>query len=766
MKELSADILKVILTPPQANEPKTFYFLGASSGNGKSQTAQSFEFPVVYLPLVTTQFIYKCFATISVAVNEALKEDFEELSHERCGDVMEKVSSATLYATQTEFRTVGLLVQLFLLVCGKTNAESIKLLSGRDSSSSISYKKMKLQDARAIIATHLPGVSSSSSSSSGGGAAQSNAAQQQQARAPMFMIDEAPPLSKKEEYKNCILLRNLIRCMDCVCLLCGTEAAAMNTIDSISLRSRGDTTSREYLRLITTLPPTNWEVLQRVAGNAAVMADLSDDVREMLLRTRPLFVEHVLEAMLSEAPPSIMLNDGGAQPLQQQQASSGAPAVDSMAATAATRRSQLTSRVLSLVKRKIMDRNFRFSSRNGLYAQTMLVHSQFLARPIDTYIEEQEAGLSHKRKKQKLLPEQREQLMGEAMSCVRNHYGEMRPANTGIILDRPLPLFVRPGEVNMYVEIKLPSASSPSAVSTTLNRFLPNVVFAKPCDDELLYLVCLRDGLVLKEQRVSSSYALRSHFVSKEMEGKRANNTKAPACSGRFLENEVITAAVVASHSFGGGLSGCPLSFFLRATIAELNIEKTYVAAADFALGVPPHYEKIHVGLLSAVNSSWQKEGASRVNWRCLQEGSVLLTDIMWSANKDQNDASFSVKLEEQMHQGSLEMKCWEDTTDTAALEDTIKKNGQNGHLITIMVVNKGANIQNGNVNFHAAKLGHNVIRISGDASQESTVSKVLTWNVIYEHVPATLLGTVVQVELDAIYWGRYDMMRNVYRST
>jgi hypothetical protein len=741
MLAISADIQEVIQTAPLASVPKLFYFLGASSGRGKSQMAESLGFPVVYLPLISSQNIYKCFDTISVAVSEAVHEDFSLLSRETHDKLMEKVASRDLYATRTEFLTVGLLVELFRRVWGKTNAESIKLLSGYDSSATFTYTKMKLQDARAAIATLL---------STGSAGAQQMTRDRS---TPLFMIDEVPPRDtdpdKYPNYQKCILLRNLIRCMNCVCLLCGTEAATMNTIDNISVHSRGEEASREYLRLITRLPPTNWDIFECDDDDryAQVIAALSNDVREMLQRTRPLFAQHVLEVMRSSS-------GGGGQP---QRASRAASASNAATAVALGR---LTSEVLRLTKQNILAQNLRFSRIEGLYAQIMLVHSQFFCHSVDEYVEEKGSSRSAKRQK-KLSFEEREQLMADMQSCVRHHYGEMRPANSGIRLDRPLPLFVCP-DVN-YISVKIQQKTDDGTGNTTLQRFLPNVVFAEPCDDELLYLICLRDGLCFNQQRVSSSFALRVLFRQKEsMGGKLANNTTAPACSGRFLETEVITALVVTSHSFGG-TSGCPLSFLLRSLVAELNIDHEYIAEAEFTLEVPSQCEDICVGLLSAVNTSWQREKTADCRW--MQNESILLSDVNRSANKDENDAAFPVILGGEVYGASAEMKCHAGNTANSHFSGTIEKNGTNGHLITIMVVNKGAKITANNKPFNAANQGHNVYRIRGNVSETEKVSKQLTWTVIHEHNDAEPLGTVVQIELDTIYWGRYERMQCIYRA-
>jgi hypothetical protein len=224
------------------------------------------------------------------------------------------------------------------------------------------------------------------------------------------------------------------------------------------------------------------------------------------------------------------------------------------------------------------------------------------------------------------------------------------------------------------------------------------------------------------------------------------------------MEAEVVLAAIVASHSFSGSLSGCPLPDFLRALVAQLNIESAYVAGTDFTLAVPQPFARISIGMLSAANASWQgeeREGASADGCRRAQGGSILLADLSWSANADESDAVFPVIMDGEVHRASLNVKCEKRTAPATQLTRTIRKNGENGHLITIMVVDKGAEIEADNKKFNAAKQGHNVIRISGNASGTEPVATQLTWTVIHEHSAAEPRGTVIQVELDTIYWGR-----------
>jgi hypothetical protein len=111
------------------------------------------------------------------------------------------------------------------------------------------------------------------------------------------------------------------------------------------------------------------------------------------------------------------------------------------------------------------------------------------------------------------------------------------------------------------------------------------------------------------------------------------------------METEVVLASVVASHAYDGGLSGCPLPDFLRAFVAELNIDSDYIAGTDFTLVVPQAFARISVGLLSAADTSWRRREARVSGDGCsgVQARSILLADFSWSENKDQNDGVFPV---------------------------------------------------------------------------------------------------------------------------
>lgn len=253
-------------------EPLHFYFVQASSGAGKTQLAFALDAPVIYIPLSTIQPVYRGFQFVSAAVQNAVDSDIRAM-----GAIVKRPPAGELYWRPTRFEAVGLLTALWHAVHGKTNIESLRILSGRDGRCQITYSPMSLVEARKSIRDAVR---------------QAGSAQ----RLPIFMIDEAPA-KEYSSYDPCIVLRNFIRCMQCVCLLAGTEADAMNSIDSVEPGSRGESES-EYMRLITRLPSTDWRIFSADPQYRDLVSRLHPDTTAMLKHTRPLFAEHVLQAML------------------------------------------------------------------------------------------------------------------------------------------------------------------------------------------------------------------------------------------------------------------------------------------------------------------------------------------------------------------------------------------------------------------------------------------------------------------------------------
>ena len=336
-KEISNTIKDSLLTNTTSQRPKYFYFVDASSGMGKSQLAASIAPPVVYIPLVTNQPVYQCFYWVSNRVIKALKKDAHNSKE------LFKLSATELADRDEQFHTVGLLLSLYKIVQNKSNEESLKILSGYQQELTLQYDPMSLEEARAELLKQAPATLDSSSSSSNSSSSSSSGVDN---IPPLFFIDEVPNIANTELYNLCILLRNFLRCMQCVCLLAGTEASAMNSIDSVATGSRlvEGAEKVEYMRLLITLPPTNWQIFETDAEYADIIKSVKCRVRAMLKRTRPLFVEYTLKAMKEHS------------------------------------KHKLTAKVLQTVREKILKSKVHFISADGLYAQVALIHSAFVSQ--------------------------------------------------------------------------------------------------------------------------------------------------------------------------------------------------------------------------------------------------------------------------------------------------------------------------------------------------------------------------------------------------
>ncbi len=329
-KYIDDDIRATINGNIQLNDPdpQLFYYLEASSGEGKSQLAEALSLPVIYVPLCDTggnaQGIYRCFADIGASIKNSLKNDVQNLDL-----TYDKISSAhDMMRLNDRFKTVGCLVELFRLVYGKSNEESLRILSGCRGELVAPYSALTIREGtkalRAII--------------SGGNAD----------KFPLVFLDEVPALERvrvptNSAYLHCVVLRNICRCLQLVCLLSGTESSAMNTIDTVSPGSRTEGKRPVYMKLITKLPPTNLSVFE--AKYHDVCKKLSKSLIDMLAKTRPLFVDYILKAFHD----NLTVDADDTSPLR------------------------LTHSILMSAKNKIMQRK-NFTGMQGLYGHLAILH--------------------------------------------------------------------------------------------------------------------------------------------------------------------------------------------------------------------------------------------------------------------------------------------------------------------------------------------------------------------------------------------------------
>mmetsp|Transcript_17569 Transcript_17569/g.24136 ORF Transcript_17569/g.24136 Transcript_17569/m.24136 type:complete len:83 (+) Transcript_17569:632-880(+) len=66
------------------------------------------------------------------------------------------------------------------------------------------------------------------------------------------------------------------------------------------IRLRLALVAQGHLRLIVKLPPTQWIIYQNDPKYSALIESLAPNVLDMLKRTRPLFVQYILNAFLEK----------------------------------------------------------------------------------------------------------------------------------------------------------------------------------------------------------------------------------------------------------------------------------------------------------------------------------------------------------------------------------------------------------------------------------------------------------------------------------
>jgi hypothetical protein len=691
---------------------RCFYYVGASSGAGKTQLAFSLDSPVVYVPLAEAQRVYQCFTRVAIEFEKSLAADGQALSWR----------SGELQKCSMKLKTVGLLYSLAKAVRGMTNAESLCALSGYNGDRVIWHSPMSFREAREKLATLF-----------GSGPV------------PLFYIDELPP-AHNPTFKRCIVLRNIIRCMGCVCVLSSTEPAAMFAVDTVFHGTRRFK-PLEHVRLIAELPGTLWPAFAEDPRYAELVGRLSPETVRLLTATRPLFVEYALDALLD------------------QQQTHSIPC--------------LSASVLSAVKKRILAEKYRYCSPEGLYPQLALLYPQLQGGVSVPPSSQSHRRLSKKCKAGLTAGEADEIISDHCLFYLRHNFAQ-------ICIDSAVRR-VAGAVVPVYVP-----AVGRLVVLTDCGEFsaFPRVKFATPRDDALLYLICLRDGVHGKPTGAGSAWRYSTAFA---LHAVRAQQPRLCSALSLFLpamrsadavqEVELSMAAIVASHSYpegagqcgDGGLLGCPLSFFLRAVVAELNPmgarahdfpvspRTAYVPAESFTLtGIPPEYDSVRVGLLSPLAAPWlPAEDGEGPLMRSLLDGTLALSDVQWNTSGDTEHGGFPVLLkgaETTAATGAL--SCCSGTSDIVNLVTRVAKEAESrGHLVTVLAA-EGA-VDGTNVRLSAAAGKAQVVRVGGNATQAAPVATQLVWQPLGGHPAAGMGGggvpthTVVVLALSTIYWGR-----------
>ena len=99
----------------------------------------------------------------------------------------------------------------------------------------------------------------------------------------------------------------------------------------------------------------------------------------------------------------------------------------------------------------------------------------------------------------------------------------------------------------------------------------------------------------------------------------------------------------------------------------------------------------------------------------------------------------------------------------------TIKNAIQNGNLITIMIVTKFGTIRSTYQTFKEAVTGANVAIIEGNACRDLLVATELKWERLDSSHDDNVTAmppkhSVILIDLDSIYYNRYEAMKFAYQ--
>ena len=731
--EIAESMLKEIMETDALHHPKTFYFVGQGSGVGKTQLAWSLPVPVVYLPWTNLQTISQCFQSHSNMVHSDVTADADAFYIDFRGDAM---YAQTLNGIPYKLRTVGLLLTLFKEVLGKSNEESMRMLSGYDGERVITYQPMSIQEARIEIEEMVVHHRSAYNQET------------DELLIPVFYIDECIPKKKKncKDYNYGLFLRNIIRCMGCVCVQSGSDDDLLFITDEL----RDDHVKGAHiLRLIARLPPTELDIFRRDSKYADLIPRLSFEVCEMLKSTTPLYALCVLDALLEI----------------RHQAFTSRPDEGSCIG-------HLSASVLSKAKEMLLRDKGRYARNGGLSPlMSMLTRkvSCFNLEEIEMEMDEsddgseEDAGSKMQECKDDDQASERKQV--KAQFTVHHILGKMpnTESRNAILPLRMYDDFVCVGVADVNDDDDDNDVNDDDDDDDE-TEYEPFRLFRG--NDALSYFMCARDGNYFEKKidngpteiiRLSATRGLRMECFNRLFPFFLTQGQD-------NLELEVLQAAIITCHSFPDSLSDCPLDYFLRSLIAELNVFQNHVIL-DAIDGMPPAYSDVRVRLLYPGDVLLDEKN---VSIHTIENNSVCT--CIWKSNfcrifgvypmllstiKRNNEISGSRNRSNDMNVPTKEF--------VQSIYDTV----ENKHAITLLVCTKLGAISADDDAFIHAEVAIDVFEITGNASQDQKVATELRWKPIQieqqKEVQVDQRHTVIVIELETIYYKRFKIMGRAY---
>jgi hypothetical protein len=160
----------------------------------------------------------------------------------------------------------------------------------------------------------------------------------------------------------------------------------------------------------------------------------------------------------------------------------------------------------------------------------------------------------------------------------------------------------------------------------------------------------------------------------------------------------------------------------------------------------------------SSASSASASASANASDVMELQDGTLVLGTLNWSANKEKNDGSFLSWAMVRYTARRLNHY----NVKTSEVTKTVRNNETNDHVLTLLVVTNAGSIKPDNEAFNEAVLNCNFVRIVGNASNEQLVATELKWETVHSGGDRT----VVMIVLESIYHGRNAAMKFVYHYT
>lgn len=529
--------------------------------------------------------IYKCFGQFFFALQRAVRLDQVLLSADKINDPSKDTenfgTSFLMKAVESESRkgpirlfTVPLLLKMLELFSSQSAATSnTNVFLGAVYSDDV--ETMSLIDGRAAAWNF---------------------------RDILIHLDEVPMWVKSNNrpFFNCLLLRNIIRCMGLPCLLSGTESTLLNVVEygSGSRRTGGET----WAWLLTKFPATELsEQLTELTGSC-------DDYEKHLLKnTRPLFIQWFADCH----------NNG-------------------LTKTTEGRISMTEKTLVGMKYRMVMAKHFMSDDESvlndWLHASTLLVFTDSLlgGGKVNSTVTSLDSTNRKRQTTDRTRPAKRQKIADD----VRYH---------SLVIRKHYALLFIPPQADMTNGMTKLRVDSTLGLGISLSSGEPFKVRAafKTCAvDPLLYLAGLHGGIMRHPNKedlltmhstedlvpVPSSYAFRTFNIQSGV-----GNRLAKSNDGTGLEAECIAALVLAAHRYES-FNGTQFFDWLALVVSELSEQMKFIVTEITTIPkeLKAALKNVMVPLLSPPNSPWGEDIRSGINFG----------NFSWCKNLERRDPS------------------------------------------------------------------------------------------------------------------------------